>query len=163
MDFFGVDLPKVSSFEGVHRSCHTIKELVGDLDKSWGNSKEWMLQLRDGKQIVIPLLFYQSLDSKSDCSVTEGETGPGDNCFVTKRKIVSWADKRDKVVDSLTVVNGLEDELWELDERFMTWERGREPLVVVPLVTEISLEIECNSGMDLGVRRMLIAINYHCG
>ena len=28
----------------------TIRELVSDLDKSWGNSKEWMLQLRDGQQ-----------------------------------------------------------------------------------------------------------------
>ena len=149
MDFFGVDLPKFSSFEGVHHSCHTIKELVGDLDKSWGNSKEWMFQLRDGRQIVIPLSFYQSPDSRSDCSLTEGEAGPGDNCFVTKRKIVSWVDECDNVVDSLIVVNGLEDELWEFDERSMTWERGREPLVVVPLVTKIPLEIECNFGMDL--------------
>ena len=48
----------------------TIRELVSDLDKSWGNSKEWMLQLRDGQQIVIPLSRYQSRESVSDCLVT---------------------------------------------------------------------------------------------
>ena len=45
-------------FKGVLHSCPTIKELVGDLDRSWGNSKEWMLQLRDGQQIVPPLSLY---------------------------------------------------------------------------------------------------------
>ena len=29
--------------EGVHLPGPTIRELVGDLDKSWGNSKDWML------------------------------------------------------------------------------------------------------------------------
>ena len=30
-------------FEGVNLPGPTIRELVRDLDKSWGNSKEWML------------------------------------------------------------------------------------------------------------------------
>ena len=34
----------------------------------------------------------------------------------------------------------------------MTWERGGEPLVVVPLATKIPLEIECNTGMELGCK-----------
>lgn len=47
-----------SDFKGVLHSCPTIRELVGDLDKSWGNSKEWMLRLCDGQQIVLPLSLY---------------------------------------------------------------------------------------------------------
>ena len=49
----------------------TIRELVSDLDKSWGNSKEWMLKLRDGQQIVIPLSRYRSPERVSDCLVTD--------------------------------------------------------------------------------------------
>ena len=45
-------------FKGVHQSCPTIRDLVGDFDKSKGNSKEWMLKLRDGWQIVLPLSLY---------------------------------------------------------------------------------------------------------
>ena len=47
-------------FKVVSNSCPTIRELVSDLDKSWGNSKEWMLQLRDGRQLVLPLSLYRS-------------------------------------------------------------------------------------------------------
>ena len=36
-----------SIFEGAQLPGPTIRELVGDLDKSWGNSKDWILQLRD--------------------------------------------------------------------------------------------------------------------
>ena len=32
-----------SNFEGAHLHGPTIKELVGDLEKSWGNSKDWIL------------------------------------------------------------------------------------------------------------------------
>ena len=67
-----------------------------------------MLQLRDGRQIVIPLSFYRSLDSKSDCSVTKGEAGTSDNAFVTNRKFVSWTE-RDKVL--ILCHNGSKDEL----------------------------------------------------
>ena len=59
-----------------------------------------MLQLRDSRQIVIQLSFYWSPDSKSDCSVMEGEASTSDNSFVTNRKIVSWTEEHDKVVDS---------------------------------------------------------------
>ena len=45
--------------------------------------------------------------------------------------MVSWVDECDGLVDSLFVVTGLKDEIWEFDERSMTWERGGEPLVVV--------------------------------
>ena len=54
---------RTSDCKVVFNSSPTIRELVGDLDKSWGNSKEWMLQLRDGRQIVIPLSLYRSPES----------------------------------------------------------------------------------------------------
>ena len=51
-DFVGSEVSAIAhedfDLEGVQQPCPTIRELVGDLDKSWGNSKEWMLQLRDG-------------------------------------------------------------------------------------------------------------------
>lgn len=77
------------SFEEVQKCCPTIRDLVGNLDKSWDNSKDWMLQLRDGRQIVIPLALYRSLESESDCSAIEGEAGTGNNPFAAKGEIVS--------------------------------------------------------------------------
>ena len=46
-DFVGSEGLVTSDFEGAQLPRPTIKELVGDLDKSWGNSKDWILQLRD--------------------------------------------------------------------------------------------------------------------
>ena len=34
----------------------------------------------------------------------------------------------------------------------MTWEKGGEPLVVVPLATKVPLEIECDSGEESGCK-----------
>ena len=45
--------------------------------KSWGNSNDWMLQLHDGRQLVLPLSLYRSLDCVSICSSMEGECVPG--------------------------------------------------------------------------------------
>lgn len=111
-----IESPKVFSEEGTHNSRPTIRELVGDLDKSWGNSKDWMLELRDGRQIVIPLSLYRSPDSGSpdsgsECSIIEGEVVPGNKSLATEGQIVSWADECDGVIDSLSVVTGSEDEL----------------------------------------------------
>ena len=60
----------------------TIKKLVCDLDKSWGNSKDWILQLRDGRQLVLLLSLYQSPDCMSVYSSLEGECVPG-NASIT--------------------------------------------------------------------------------
>ena len=38
------------------------------------------------------------------------------------------------------MVPGSKNVMWEFDERLMSWERGGEPLVVVPLATEGPLE-----------------------
>ena len=52
-DFVGSEGLFTSDFEGAQLPRPTIKELVGDLDKSWGNSKDWILQLCDGRQLVL--------------------------------------------------------------------------------------------------------------
>ena len=79
---------------------------------------------------MIPLSLYRSPGSESNCSVKEGEAATGNFTCVTKGQLVSWADECDEVVDSLSVVTRSEDELWEFDERLMTWEKGGKPLVV---------------------------------
>ena len=33
----------------------SIKDFVGDLESTWGNSNYWVLELRNGKRIAIPL------------------------------------------------------------------------------------------------------------
>ena len=61
----------------------------------------------------------------------EGEAVTGNDSLVNEGQMVSWVDECDGLVDSLFVVTGLKDEIWEFDERSMTWERGGKPLVVV--------------------------------
>ena len=75
-----------SDFEGAYLPSPTIRELVGDLDKSWGNSKDWILQLCDGRQIVLPLSLYQSPDCMSVCSSLEGECVLGNASITNERQ-----------------------------------------------------------------------------
>ena len=42
-----------------HEFGPRINDFVGDLSKTWGNSKDWMLELQDGRKIVIPLSAYR--------------------------------------------------------------------------------------------------------
>jgi len=59
-----------------HNGSHpSIKDLVGDLESTWGNSNNWVLKLRDGKQIVIPLSLYHSPRSILDFLENEGDVG----------------------------------------------------------------------------------------
>ena len=44
----------------------TISDYVGDLSRTWGNFKDWMLEFWDGRKIVIPLSAYRSPNSVSD-------------------------------------------------------------------------------------------------
>ena len=69
----GLEGPSTSVFKGAQLPSLTITELVEDLDKSWGNSKDWILQLRDGRQLVLPLSLYRSPDSMSVTSSLEGD------------------------------------------------------------------------------------------
>ena len=85
---------KVTVHEGadckvVFSPSPTIRELVSDLDKSWGNSKEWMLQLQDGRQIVILLSLYRSPESVLDCLVTDVEIVTGNDSFINEGQMVS--------------------------------------------------------------------------
>ena len=50
----------------------------------------------------------------------EGESVPGISSIINEGQRVSWANESDGLVDSLSVVLGLEDEIWEFDERLMT-------------------------------------------
>ena len=97
----------------------TIRELVNDLDKSWGNSKEWMLQLQDGRQIVILLSLYRSPESVLDCLVTDVEIVTGNDSFINEGQMVSWAEDCDGLVDSLSIVIEAKEEMWDFDERLM--------------------------------------------
>ena len=47
------------------------------------------------------------------------------------------------------MVPGSKNVMWEFDERLMSWERGGEPLVVVPLATEGPLESESSSVKEI--------------
>ena len=76
-NFVGSEGPGTSVFEGAQVPGPTIRELFGDLAKSWGNSKDWILQLCDGRQLVLPLSLYHSPESMSVCSSLEGECVPG--------------------------------------------------------------------------------------
>ena len=63
------------------------------LDRSWGNSRDWVLELRDGRQVVIPLSLYRSTESLTDFTGSEDDSG------------VAW--------DALSFNGGSEGELWE--------------------------------------------------
>ena len=110
---------EASNLKVVFNSYTTIRESVSDLDKSWGNSKEWMLQLQDGRQVVIPLSLYRSPESVSDCSVTDVETITGNDSFIKEGQMVSWAEDCDGLVDSSSIVNEAKEEMWDFDERSM--------------------------------------------
>ena len=87
-----------SNLEGVHLPSPTIRELVEDLDKSWGNSKDWMLQLRDGRQLVLPLSLYRFPDCMSVSSSIEEEYVPGIATIANEGQRVSYVDKSEGLV-----------------------------------------------------------------
>ena len=50
------------------------------------------------------------------------------------------------------MVPGSKNVMWEFDERLMSWERGGEPLVVVPLAIEGSLELVSSHVKEIGCK-----------
>ena len=64
--------------------------------------------------------------------------------------MVSWAEDRDGLVDSLSSVTKAKEELWDFDERSMTWDCSGKPLVVAPLATKAPLELECSFELGVG-------------
>ena len=97
--------------------------------------------MRDGKQLVLPLSLYRSPDCMLVCLSLEGECVPGNASITNEGQRVSWVDKGKGLVQSSSVVPESENEMWELDERLRSCERGDEPLVVVPLAIEGPLEL----------------------
>ena len=151
-NFVGSEGPGTSVFEGAQVPGPTIRELVGDLDKSWGNSKDWILQLRDGRQLVLPLSLCCSPNSMSVCSSLEGECVPGNESCTNEGQRVSWAEEGEGLVESSSVVLGSASELWEFGERMRSCEGGDEPLVVVPLATKGPLELVTSPVKEFGCK-----------
>ena len=56
------------------------------------------------------------------------------------------------LVESLSVVPGSESEMWEFDERLRSCEIGDEPLVVIPLAIEGSLELVSSHVKEIGCK-----------
>ena len=137
-DIVGFEGPVTSDFEGAQLPGPTIRELVKDLDKSWGNSKDWILQLRDGRQLVLPLSLYRSPDCMSVCSSLEGGCVPSNASSFKEGQWVT--DEGEGLVEYLSMVPGSESEMWDFDERLRSCAGGEEPLVVVPLATEGPVE-----------------------
>ena len=115
------------------KPCPSIKNFVEDLEHTWGNSEKWVLKLRGGRQIAIPLSLYHSLESLTDFSDLEGVVGQGNNTFKEEGHIVNWADECDGALDNVSVVSGSDCELGESDGGLVNWENDKEPLVVQPL------------------------------
>ena len=128
------------SNDGLHNQCPSIRDFVGDLGKVWGNSKDWVLQLRDGRQITIPLSLHRSPETLSNYSGLEGGNVPGTYSFLGGGQITSWANECDGVVDFASADKGLECEVWKSDEGFVPFECSGEPLVVTPLASENPME-----------------------
>ena len=71
----------------------------------------------------------------------EGECVPGTASIANEGQRISWVDEDEGLVVSSSVVFGSKNEMCEFYERLMSWERGGEPLIVVPLATEGPLEL----------------------
>uniref|UniRef100_A0A7N2L8R8 Uncharacterized protein n=1 Tax=Quercus lobata TaxID=97700 RepID=A0A7N2L8R8_QUELO len=113
---------------------------------------DWVLGLRDGRHIAIPLSPYRSLESLLHYSVLEGEAVIGTNYFHIDGQITSWADKCDGAVDIAYADMGSECELWESDKGILPFECNGEPLVMVPLATE-NLAVSESNHMEVFERK----------
>ena len=82
----------------------SIKSYVENLEHTWGNSKDWVLELRGGRQIVIPLSLYLSLGSMLDFLDLEGAEGQGNHTCKEEGHTVSWADECDGALDNVFAV-----------------------------------------------------------
>ena len=89
------------------------------LDKSWGNSRDWVLELRDGRQVVIPPSLYRSMESLTDFTGSEDDLnikyGQGKVHLLKELLSLDWADESESGVawDALSFNGGSEGELWE--------------------------------------------------
>ena len=90
------------------------------LDRSWGNSRDWVLELRDGRQVVIPPSLYRSMESLTDFTGSEDDLnikyGQGKVHLLKELLSLDWADESESGVawDALSFNGGSEGELWEI-------------------------------------------------
>ena len=96
--------------EAPHDFGPRISDYVGDLSKTWGNSKDWVLELQDGRKIVISLSAHRSPKFVSDQPALEGVVNQGMSSFINEGQIISWASECDGVVGSIASEIGLEGE-----------------------------------------------------
>ena len=135
-----------------HDLCPRISDFVGDLCKTWGNSTDWMLELRDGRKIVIPLSTYRSPDSVSDQLTPEGVPNLGLVHLVNEGHIVCWDSEVEGEGVGGSVVSdlGLEGEVWNSDEELLDWNLLGDPLEVAPLAMDISVGKEFPTAEKIG-------------
>ena len=128
----------------------TISDFVGDLGKTWGNSKEWMLELRDGRKLVILLSANCSPESMSDQTASEGVVNPGLTSLFNEGQFISWAPECDSVGGFVVSDFGSEGEAWDSDEGLSDWEHLDEPLEVAPLAMDNSVVMEITKVEEIG-------------
>ena len=72
------------------------------LDRSWGNSRDWVLELRDGRQVVIPPSLYRSMESLTDFTGSEDDLnikyGQGKVHLLKELLSLDWADESESGV-----------------------------------------------------------------
>ena len=82
-------------------------------------------------------------------SSLEGDYVLGNDSSTYEGQRVSWVDECEGLVEYFP---GLDSELWEVGERLRLCEEGDEPLVVVPLATEGSTELESSHAKEIGCK-----------
>ena len=128
----------------------TISDFVGDLGKTWGNSKEWMLELRDGRKLVILLSANRSPESMSDQTASEGVVNPGLTSLFNEGQFISWAPECDGVGGFVVSDFRSEGEAWDSDEGLSDWEHLDEPLEVAPPAMDNSVVMEITKVEEIG-------------
>uniref|UniRef100_A0A7N2R4R9 ABC transporter C family member 13 n=1 Tax=Quercus lobata TaxID=97700 RepID=A0A7N2R4R9_QUELO len=84
----------------------SIKSYVENLEHTWGNSKDWVLELRGGRQIAIPLSIYLSLGSMLDFLELEGVEGQDCEWGDSDGGLVNWKKTKELlVVQPLAMAN----------------------------------------------------------
>ena len=148
----GSEISEPKFTKAPHILCPRISDFVGDLSKTWGNSKDWMLELRDERKIVIPLSAYRPPDSVSDQRTTEGVSNSGMAHLANEGHIVCWDSEVEGVGVGGSVVSdfGSEGDVWNSDEELLDWNHLGEPLEVAPLAMDNSVGKEFPTAEKIG-------------
>ena len=82
-----------------------------------------MLELRDGRKIVIPLSAYRPPDSVSDQRTTEGVSNPGMAHLANEGHIVCWDSEVEGEGVGSSVVSdfGSKGDVWNSNEELLYW------------------------------------------